>query len=32
MPKHSQAYRIADDAAQSLKMEAGKMMDAIRKD
>ena len=31
MPKHSQAYRMADDAAQALKMEAGKMMDSMRK-
>jgi len=32
MPKHSQAYRMADDAAHTIKMEAGKMLDAIRKD
>ena len=31
MPKHSDAYRMADDAAHTLKMEAGKMMDAIKK-
>lgn len=32
MPKHSQAYRMADDAAHTIKMEVGKMLDAIRKD
>ena len=32
MPKHSQAYRMADDAAHTIKTEAGKMLDAIRKD
>ena len=31
MPKHSQAYQMADDAAQTIKMEAGKMLDAIKK-
>ena len=31
MPKHSQAYQMVDDAAQTLKMEAGKMLDAMRK-
>ena len=31
MPKQSQAYRVADDAAQTIKMEAGKMLDAVRK-
>ena len=31
MPKQSQAYRMADDAAHTIKMEAGKMLDAIRK-
>lgn len=31
MPKHSQAYRMADDAAHTIKMEAGRMLDSIRK-
>ncbi len=30
MPKQSQAYRMADDAAQTIKMEAGKMLDSMR--
>ena len=29
MPKHSQAYQMADDAAQTIKMEAGSMLDAL---
>ena len=31
LPKHSQAYRMADDAANSIKQEAVKMMDNMRK-
>ncbi len=31
LPKHSEAYRLADDAAQTIKQEAGKMMDSMRK-
>lgn len=31
LPKHSEAYRMADDAAQAIKQEAGKMMDSMRK-
>lgn len=30
MPKQSQAYRMADDAAQTIKTEAGKMLDSMR--
>lgn len=30
MPKQSQAYRMVDDAAQTIKMEAGKMLDSMR--
>ena len=30
MPKHSQTYRVANEAAQTIKIEAGKMLDAIR--
>jgi len=30
VPKHSQVYRTADDAAQTIKMEAGKMLDSLR--
>lgn len=29
MPKNSKAYRVANDTVQSIKMEAGKMMDTI---
>lgn len=32
IPRHSDAYRMADDAAHSLKRSAEKMMDNIRKD
>ena len=32
VPKHSQLYQMADDAAHTIKMEAGKMLDSIRKD
>ena len=31
MPKHSEAYQMANEAAHTLKMEAGKMMDAMKK-
>ncbi len=31
LPKHSDAYRMADDAAQTIKHEAGKLMDSMRK-
>ena len=31
LPKHSEAYRLADDAANTIKQEAGKMMDSMRK-
>ena len=30
LPKHSQAYRMADDAAHAIKQEAGKMFDSMR--
>ena len=30
MPKQSQAYRMADDAAQTIKMEAVMMLDSMR--
>lgn len=30
MPKHSEAYRMADDAAHTIKREAGKMIDNMR--
>lgn len=32
IPKHSEAYRMADDAAHSLKRSANRMMDNMRKD
>ncbi len=32
MPKRSEAYRIADDAAHSLKQGASRMMENMRKD
>ena len=32
MPKHSDAYRMANNTVQNLKMEAGKMMDLMKKD
>lgn len=32
IPRRSEAYRIADDAAQSIKHSAVKMMDNMRKD
>jgi gas vesicle protein len=32
LPKHSDAYRMANNAAQTIKQEAGKMIDQIRKD
>jgi len=32
MPKHSEAYRMANNTMQNLKMEAGKMMDLMKKD
>ena len=31
LPKHSEAYRVANDAAQAIKQEAGKMMDSMHK-
>jgi len=31
MPKNSKVYKVADDAAQMLKMEAGRMMDSMKK-
>ena len=31
MPKHSEAYRMADDAAHAIKQEAGRMLDSMRK-
>ena len=31
MPKNCKVYRKADEAAQTLKMEAGRMMDAMKK-
>ena len=30
LPKHSEAYRMADDAAQAIKQEAEKVIDSIR--
>ena len=30
IPKHFEAYRMADDAANAIKQEAGKMLDSIR--
>lgn len=30
LPKHSKAYRMADDAAHTIKMEAGRMLDQMR--
>lgn len=30
LPKHSEAYRMADDAASTIKHEAGKMLDNLR--
>ena len=30
LPKHSDAYRMADDAAHTIKREAGKMIDNMR--
>lgn len=30
IPRHSEAYRLADDAVCALKQEAGKMLDSIR--
>lgn len=32
IPRRSEAYRIADDTAQSIKHSAVKMMDSMRKD
>ena len=32
MPKHSNAYRVANDTMQAIKMEAGKMVDLMKKD
>lgn len=29
LPKQSKAYRVADDAAQTIKQEAGKMLDNL---
>ena len=29
LPKHSEAYRIADSTAQTIKQEAGKMLDSM---
>ncbi|MBQ9967158.1 MAG: hypothetical protein IJO88_00350 [Oscillospiraceae bacterium] len=31
MPKHSKFYRTAEDAAEIVKMEAGKMLDIMKK-
>lgn len=30
LPKQSQAYRVANDAAQTIKQEAGKMLDNLK--
>lgn len=30
LPKHSQPYLMANEAAQSIKQEAGKMLDSFR--
>ena len=32
IPKHSEAYRMADDAAHTLNQSANKMMNSMRKD
>ena len=32
MPKHSNAYQVANDTMQAIKMEAGKMVDLMKKD
>lgn len=31
IPKHSEVYRMADDAAHTLKQEAGRMLDSMRR-
>ena len=31
LPKHSEAYRMANQAAKTVKMEAAKMVDALKK-
>ena len=30
LPKHSEAYRMADDAAHTIKREASKVIDSMR--
>lgn len=30
MPKHSKAYQMADEAAHTIKTEAGRMLDQMR--
>ena len=30
LPRHSEAYRMADGAANTIKQEAGKMLDNLR--
>lgn len=32
IPKNSEAYRMADDAAHTLKQKANRMMNSMRKD
>ena len=32
IPRHSEAYRMADDAAHTIKQSAGRMLDSIRGD
>ncbi len=32
MPKHSEAYQMANQAAKTVKMEVGKLVDSIKKD
>ena len=31
LPKHSEAYRVANNAAKTVKMEVGKLVDTIKK-
>lgn len=32
LPKHSEAYRMADSAAKTVKMEVGKLVDSMKKE
>lgn len=31
LPKHSKIYRVAEDIAETVKMEAGRMFEALKK-